>query len=123
MGFALRTHHASITAERWRSFTLDQQILMIANEMHRAGKLLAPSDTSSRRLAYERVLRLVDLTVGVQPRRALRRELLRWRGLVAELYLLDEADAKRHIAALRVLLQTTPVAAKQIPYVIPARTW
>ncbi len=29
------SQHGSLTAERWAGFTLDQQILMIANELHR----------------------------------------------------------------------------------------
>lgn len=37
-----------------------------------------PEDRWDLELAYERILRLVDLTVEVNNRRALRRELLRW---------------------------------------------
>ena len=80
------TQHASLSPQRWRSFTLDQQLLMIANEMNRASKLLAPEHTPHRMSAYERTLQLTDLTVEVQDRHALRRELLRWRDLIAQLY-------------------------------------
>jgi len=111
------TQHASLTADRWRAFRLEQQILMVANEMHRASKLMGLEDTPLRKSAYERVLRLVDLTVEVQERRNLRRELLRWRDLAAALYVADEADPIRHGAALRCLLLTTPISAQQIPYV------
>lgn len=113
------TQHASLSPDRWRQFSLDQQILMIANEMHRAAKRMSPGDAESRRLAYERVLRLVDLTVEVHTRPNLRRELLRWRELVAELYLTPNPEPRRHRAALKCLLQTTPVAARQIPFVCP----
>ena len=38
--------HASLTLERWAAFPRDEQLLMIANEMNRASKLLAPQDES-----------------------------------------------------------------------------
>lgn len=112
------TQHAALTAGRWGDFSLDQQILMIGNEMHRAARLQGAGDRASRRLAYERVLRLTDLTAEVNSRPALRRELLRWRDLVAVLYLEDEADTAAHRDALRALLLLHPIAARQIPFVL-----
>src|SRR5206468_9097111 len=107
--------HASLAPDRWAAFSLDQQILMIGNEMNRAGKLGAPADDDRRRASYERVLNLTDLTILVQDRRTLRRELLRWRDLIAELYISTRGEPERHARAFRVLLQLTPEAAKQIP--------
>jgi hypothetical protein len=104
--------HGSLSAERWSQFSLDQQVLMIANEMNRAAKLMAPEDRERLRNAYERTLRLADLTIQANSRRGLRRELLRWRDLVAALYVGD-ADPSAHAAALRCLLTFTPVAAQQ----------
>lgn len=112
------TQHASLDEARWARFTLDQQILMIGNEMNRGMRLMAPADHPSLRRGYERVLRLVDLTVGAASGLGLRRELLRWRGLVAELYIEDRSDLTAHRAAFRVLLQLRPAAAKQIPYLL-----
>lgn len=112
------TQHANLSPERWAQFSLDQQILMIGNEMNRAQSSIETGDRSGLSLSYERVLRLVDLTIEVQPRFALRRELLRWRDLVAELYIGPEPDPAGHAAAFRVLLQFTPEAAQQIPYVL-----
>lgn len=89
---------------------------MIANEMNRATRLMGPGDAASRRLAYERVLRLVDLTVEAAERRSVRRELLRWRDLVAILYLEEAAQLDAHRAALRALLQQTSNSASQISY-------
>src|SRR6202049_1777702 len=116
------TQHATLSADRWSAFSLDQQILMIGNEMNRAMRLLRPEDGASLALAYERVLRLVDLTGEEQPRPTLRGELLRWRDLIAELYIRPEPDAATHAAAFRSLLQLTPAAAKQLPFVLPGRT-
>lgn len=117
----MATQHGSLSVERWRRFSLDQQILMIANEMNRAGQLTMAGDDQRRRNAYERVLNLVDLTVEANPVRRLRRELLRWRGLAAELYLAGAADAERHTAAFKCLLQFRPEAARQIPFLIRPR--
>ncbi len=108
------TQHASLSPERWSSFSLDRQILMIANEMNRAGKLMGPQGRDRCRAAYERVLNLTDLTVRVQHKRTLRREILRWRDLVAELYVAENPDAVRHAAAFRLLLRFTPEASKQL---------
>lgn len=112
------TDHASLTGQRWARFGLDQQILMIGNEMNRTSKLLASEDQESRRRGYERVLRLTDLTVEVHARPALRRELLRWRDLVAALYIADAVDPAAHRTIFRALLLLQPVAARQIPLLL-----
>lgn len=108
------TQHASLSPERWSQFGLDRQILMIANEMKRGAALMAASDGRSRGLAYERVLRLLDLTVAVQGKPTLRRELLRWRDLVAALYIAPEARPRAHDEAFRCLLRFTPEASRQL---------
>jgi hypothetical protein len=113
------TQHSGLTADRWRTFSKDQQILMIANEMNRAAHL-SPQDHEGLRRCYERVLRLVDLTVEVNVQPSLRRELLRWREVIGGLYLASAADPPTHRAAFRCLLQMTPVAAQQIPHVLGA---
>jgi len=51
-------------------------------------------------------------------RPALRRELLRWRDLAAELYAAEAADAGAHRTAFCALLQLHPVAARQIPVLL-----
>lgn len=111
------SQHANLDVERWGRFTFDQQILMIANEMHRASKLLDPADGDRRRRAYERTLALTDLTIRLPARASCRRELLRWRDLPAALYVAPESDPIAHRAALRVLLRFTPTASRQIPHV------
>ena len=113
------SQHASLSPERWSAFTLDQQILMIGNEMNRAARLLRPEDRPSLLLCYERILRLVDLTVEVQLASSLRRELLRWRDVIAELYIGSEHGGGGHTAAFRALLRFTPEAARQIPFFCP----
>ena len=115
------SQHATLDAERWSRFDLDQQVLMIANEMNRVANAIAAGRAASVRAGYERVLRLTDLTVGGPLGSTLRRELLRWRDLAAELYLRDEPDAAAHRAAFRALLLLTPTAAKQLPLLAATR--
>jgi len=112
------TQHASMTAEKWARFDVAQQILMIGNEMNRASSLWEPARLPSLRRCYERVLRLVDLTIETRSRRGLRRELLRWRDLVAALYIAPRPQRDDHVAAFRCLLQLHPIAARQIPHVL-----
>jgi len=113
--------HAGLAPERWATFPLDRQILMIGNELHRAGKLLGPADRERLRDSLERVLALTDLTVAVHERSTLRRELLRWRDLVAALYVAEEPTAADHRAAFRCLLQFTRASAEQIPLLLEPR--
>jgi hypothetical protein len=112
------TQHAALTPDRWGRFDLDQQILMIGNEMQRASSLMREEDADTRRRCYERVLRLVDLTVELHEKATLRRELLRWRDLIASLYIAAWPDPDAHRAAFRVLLQLRPVASRQIPMLL-----
>lgn len=111
------TQHASLDPDRWARFDVDQQVLMIGNEMHRTTRRLEEDDAEARRRGYERVLRLTDLTVA-EARPGLRRELLRWRDLVAALYIADGPDPHAHRAALRALLHLRPASATQIPFLL-----
>lgn len=114
------TQHAGLTEEQWATFTLDQQILMIANEMNRATGLVMAEDPSRARNCYERVLHLTDLTVRTQTRSTLRGELLRWRDLVANLYLSNVVRPDEHRRAFRCLLLFTPEMSRQIPFLAGA---
>ena len=110
--------HADLTLERWAGFTPDQQLLMIANEMNRATKLMAPADRERLRNSYTRTLQLTDLTIAARRERGFRRELLRWRDLVARLWLEPGSDPGSHRDALRCLLLFSPATARQIPFVL-----
>lgn len=88
---------------------------MIGKELHRTTRLLADSDPESSRRGYERVLRQTDLTIEVNSRPSLRRELLCWRDLAAALCVAATADPVAHRAASRMPLQLHPVPARKIP--------
>ena len=116
------SQHQGLSPDSFARFSRGQQLMAIANEMNRASKLFAPADLERLSRAYERVLALVDLTVEVNASRSLRRELLRWRGLVAEQYVSPAPDAVAHGRAFRALLQLHPETWRQLPYVTGAAT-
>ena len=113
----MAAQHAGLSAERFARFSRGQQLLTIANEMNRASKLFGAEDLQRLRGAYERVMALADLTVLVNDSRSLRRELLRWRDLVAEQYIAEPPDPRAHAVAFRALLQLHPETWQQLPYV------
>lgn len=109
--------HAGISSERWAQFSPDQRLLMIANELHRASRCLQRGERKSLAASYERALRLADLTAGLAGRPALRRELLRWRDLLAAQYL-DGGDPAGHRVLLAALLSLSPTTNAQRPYLL-----
>lgn len=111
--------HAGLTPERWAQFDYPRQILMISNELHRAGKLDDPPARNRRRAALERVLAPTDLTIRTQERPSRRRELLRWRDLVAAAYLDEATGATRQWELMRSLLRMTPESSTQVPLIVP----
>jgi hypothetical protein len=107
--------HADLSPERWAQFPFAQQVLMVGNEMNRGLHHLQTQSWDRARGSYERVLNLVDLTVGLPLARSRRRELLRWRDLVAALYLERTPAVGAHVEAFRCLLRLTPESSRQIP--------
>jgi hypothetical protein len=112
------SQHANLAKERWAQFDLDQQILMIASEMLRTTHVLTDSEPKHWRWGYERVLRLTDLTIAVNPRPTFRRELVCWRDLVAEMHKADAPQPQLHRSVLRVLLQLRPATALHILFLL-----
>lgn len=107
------TQHSGLSPDRWRTFGIERQLLMVANEMNRVRSSFEPEYERSRRLALERVLALTDLTIEVAERTGMRKELLRWRDLVAGLYI-GEADPSAHAVVFRALLLLSPAGKAQL---------
>lgn len=107
---------AGPSAARWAEFSLPQQIIMIANDLNRASKWMGPGDLELRRGSYARALALTDLTASGTVRRGLRRELLRWRELLAGLYLEESPCPERNRELLRILLRFSYESSRQIPH-------
>lgn len=110
------SQHAELTAERWARSTLGQQILQIGVELHRGESALRPERMRELRNGHERLLRPIDLTVQVNSGLSLRREWLRLREVIGELYLREEPDSVQHRAASIVTLQLHPDSAPQVEY-------
>ena len=112
------SQHSGLSPERWAAFGYDQQILMIANEVHRTARVIELGAWDRVHTGLERVLQLTDLTIGCVSSRARRRELLRWRDLVATLYVQERPDPSLHESVFRCLLQFTPTAFQQTPLLL-----
>ena len=79
--------HTHLTSEKWKLFSIDKQILMIANELNRAKNWIDKEDLKKVSSCYERALELIDLTVACSQQTNLKKELLRYRELLALAYI------------------------------------
>ncbi len=64
----------------------------IAGELNRAGNWIKNNDAAKVNLCYERAFELIDLTVCDSKWRGRTREMLRFREMLAELYMKDDKD-------------------------------
>lgn len=90
---------------------------MIANEMNRGQKMLKMIHIDEVKLSIERTLNLLDLTVSANTFHGLRKELLRLRELVANMYRLTDIELKEYNNIFKALLLLNTESAKQIPFV------
>lgn len=100
--------HPGLTVEKWRAFPLFKRLLMIGNEINRAGHWIERNDVDEVNQSYERALELVDLTLATIDRPGLFKELLRYRELLGLQYLAEEKDLDTNEALYRVLLSLDP---------------
>ncbi|MFN7975750.1 MAG: hypothetical protein U0166_25985, partial [Acidobacteriota bacterium] len=107
-----------MSPERWAALPYPRQILTIAADMHRASSLFGPGDGHRLRRTYESVLANVDLTVPCS-RAGRLRELLRFREVIASLWVATDPDRAEHRRALYCLLGFTAESFRQAPYLVP----
>ncbi len=112
--------HRSLTPERWRAFAFPQQLIMIANEIHRARLALTDGFPDSARSAYLRALDLTELTIEAadRTRSTLLRELLRWREVLAFEAIRPDAHVDSNGQLLEAVLLLHTEAAKQRQHVL-----
>lgn len=79
--------HKSLTTEKWFGYPAFKQLLMIANELGRARSGLEDGDSDAAIHAWERAFELTDLTVEDPKNHRLRKEMLRFRELLGEVFL------------------------------------
>lgn len=82
--------HARLSAEKWAARPLEERIAMVENEISRARHAQETGYRGSVKLALERALELLDLTIETSIRESALRDLLRWRERIARAYLLPE---------------------------------
>jgi len=99
-------------ADRWQNFSADQQILMIANELQRAGRWIRKKDREEASRAYERAFELVDLIIEYADNKNLTREVLRWREVLAAEYSREEYREKENDELLTSILTMNSDAYK-----------
>ncbi|MDP8227780.1 MAG: hypothetical protein P9L89_09110 [Candidatus Celaenobacter polaris] len=96
--------HTHLTSEKWKSFSLDKQILMIANEINRAKNWIDKKDFEKVLNCYERAFELIDLTVDSSKNKSLVNELMRFRELIATEYVQRVNNEKKNSELFKVLL-------------------
>ena len=101
-------YHKSLTPQKWETFPFSRQILMIANELNRAGNWIRKDDSSETKNCYERAIELLWLTVETLKEKRKLRELLRFRGLVARSYLSPPLNVAENEKLSAVLLTLDP---------------
>lgn len=97
-------YHQNLTLERWATFSITRQILMIASEINRAGSWIAKNDFSEVKLCYERAMELLYLTIATLKDKKKLRELLRFKEMLAMLYIKDSPDINENSSLLKVLV-------------------
>ncbi|MBI5682133.1 MAG: hypothetical protein HZC45_03035 [Deltaproteobacteria bacterium] len=97
-------YHKTMTKEKWRSFPFYKQILMIANELNRAGNWIEKGDFVEVRYCYERAFELLYLTIATLSRKNKLRELVRFKETLAGLYIKKIPIIKENLSLLNVLV-------------------
>ena len=96
--------HRGMTNERWGAQPRTKRILMIANELKRAGHCIGTGDAKALRECYDRGYELLSLEIPLARGTAGLKELLRFKEMLGELYLAAPPAASRNRAMLRALL-------------------
>lgn len=97
-----------MTTEKWFSYPCFQQLLMIANELNRAQNSLEKGDPENAVHAWERAFELIDLTTEDRKNQRFLKELLRFREMLGEVFVLLDAAMNR--ALMIELIRLDPAA-------------
>ena len=107
-------HHRTLDAAAWAKHSKTRQILMIANELNRAGNWLIKNDLTEVKDCYERALELIYLTAGDLRRPEKTRELMRLKEILAGHYAHKTFNPKQNAALIKALLLLDPLAWTQL---------
>lgn len=108
----MATFHKNLTDEKWRTLPRFKQVINIASELNRAGTWCIER-TDYTRNSLERSLELIDLCINDRARwQGTRlRELLRLRGVVAEIYCSGDYQKSTFSTVIKTLLHMDREAA------------
>lgn len=95
--------HPTLTKEKWARFPLSQQVLMIGNELGRAGHWLKKKDFAEVRQCYGRALELIYLTCALLKKKYQLKEFLRFKEALLGLYVKARPTSRENSALSRVL--------------------
>ena len=82
----MSAHHANLTAGRWHSMSLVEQLGNAGSEVSRALRARAGCNEARERAAFERFLELIDLTISDPRLKGRRREICRVREMVCDYF-------------------------------------
>jgi hypothetical protein len=103
--------HKTLTVERWSHYSRAQQVVMIANELNRARNWIEKKSFAEVQHCYERALELCDLTTADKGwSRNVKKELRRFREMLASQYVAPEKDEYINQQLYTLLLHTDPEA-------------
>jgi len=97
-------YHKTLTEKKWEGFPFYKQILMIANELNRAKNWIEKKDSRELILCYERAFELLYLTIEVLKDKRKLKELLRFKEMLAMLYVKKFLNLKENRILLKTLL-------------------
>jgi hypothetical protein len=101
-------HHRHLDSTRWSSYPAPKQVLSIAVELNRAKNWILKNDNRNVNLCYERAFELVDLTAADPKWKGRTRELMRFREMLAEFYLLPQKDRRFNDLLANTLVALSP---------------
>lgn len=100
-------YHKNLTSEKWQGFSRQNQILNIAAEFSRAKNAFADKDSRQALDCLDRAFELLDLTI-IDPRwKKGLKELLRFRGILAQFYIKKDKDINEFKRIFKTLLMFT----------------
>lgn len=96
--------HKELSQDKWNRFDKKNQILMIGSELGRVKTWICRKDYEEARESYLRAIEIIDLTINDPKWKDCLRELLRYKELIAEAYLLKYRDLSICLNLYKTLL-------------------
>lgn len=85
----MKTYHRSLASGRWFKLSFPEQMANIGSEVFRAISAQKRSSQKDSRMAFERALELLDLTISDAKNKKRLRELTRSREMLSDYFVFD----------------------------------